>query len=289
MVDYEVIDTDGTRQGYASAAEAVAAANGDPDKRVVAAGDVALNGETIVIDGIGDVNVTGTGTIYGIDQTNDGYTGHSGVFTVGEGVTVADEVTYNEKHYIAITGGENGNKYTFHRVEIELTNVTVNVDKAGIYYKAQYKFDEVVKGRVDSYGVLLNLNEAPTEESLATSSDKLDGYADATLVAASHGVYGIFKDGKESNLADGKTKVFGNPYLAINTTGEELEEYPMFTAAEAIGKSLADSMELANEKWDQLSADGQAALKAFVDKWNALGAWETDLIAKLTNFYPAEA
>jgi hypothetical protein len=108
------------------------------------------------------------------------------------------------------------------------------------------------------------------------------------LTASSHGVYGIFKDGKDSNLADGKTKVFGNPYLAINTTGEELDKYPVFTAADATGMSLADAMELANQKWDMLNADGQDALKAFVDKWNALGAWEAELIEKLTNFYPAE-
>ena len=289
MVDYEVICTDGTRQGYKEAADAVAAANGDMTKRLVAAGDIALNGETVVVDGIGEIAITGAGTVYGMDQSNDGFKSHSGVFTIAEGITVASEVIYNGKHYIAITGGDNGEKYTFHRVETELTNVTVNVDKAGLYYKAQYKFDEIVKDRVVSYGILLNLNEAPTEESLATSSGDLSGYADTTLTASSHGVYGIFKDGKDSNLADGKTKVFGNPYLAINTTGEELDKYPVFTAAEATGKSLADAMELANTKWEAISEDGKPALQEFFAKWLEKGAWDEAWAAQLTNINPAEA
>ena len=287
MVDYEVICTDGTRQGYKEAADAVAAANGDMTKRLVAAGDIALNGETVVVDGIGEIAITGAGTVYGMDQSNDGFKSHSGVITIGEGVTVAPETNYNEKTYIAITGGDNGEKYTFHRVETELTNVTVNVDKAGLYYKAQYKFDEIVKDRVVSYGILLNLNEAPTEESLATSSGDLSGYADTTLTASSHGVYGIFKDGKDSNLADGKTKVFGNPYLAINTTGEELDKYPVFTAAEATGKSLADAMELANTKWEAISEDGKPALQEFFAKWLEKGAWDEAWAAQLTNINPA--
>ena len=285
LVDFVVIDEEEKQTGYATAEEALAAADKQPTKRIVTRTDFAMNGEEVVVDAINDVTVTGTGKIFGMDYDNNGYKTSNGWITAPEGV-VQPEATVKGIRYVALKNAfeEHADAWSFHRVEIELTNVTVNVDKAGIYYKAQYKFDEVVKGRVDSYGVLLNLNEAPTEESLATSSSELGGYADATLVAASHGVYGIFKDGKESNLADGKTKVFGNPYLAINTTGEELEEYPMFTAAEAIGKSLADSMELANEKWDQLTPNDQTALNEFVNKWNALGAWETDLIAKLTNF-----
>ena len=152
---------------------------------------------------------------------------------------------------------------------------------------SQYKFDEIVKDRVVSYGILLNLNEAPTEESLATSSNDLSGYADTTLTASSHGVYGIFKDGKDSNLADGKTKVFGNPYLAINTTGEELDKYPVFTAADATGMSLADAMELANTKWEAISEGGKPALQEFFAKWLEKGAWDEAWAAQLTNINPA--
>ena len=109
------------------------------------------------------------------------------------------------------------------------------------------------------------------------------------MTASSHGVYGIFKDGKDSNLSDGKTKVFGNPYLAINTTGEELDKYPVFTAAEATGKSLADAMELANTKWEAISEDGKPALQEFFAKWLEKGAWDEAWAAQLTNINPAEA
>ena len=272
-----------TSVGYANAADAVAAYQ--EGEYLVAAGDVTIAGD-MIIDPVADITVSGSGKVYGIDRDNNSYDAWSGSITA-DGAEIAKDATFGGKHYIAITGGDNGEKYTFHRVETELTNVTVNVDKAGLYYKAQYKFDEIVKDRVVSYGILLNLNEAPTEESLATSSNDLSGYADTTLTASSHGVYGIFKDGKDSNLADGKTKVFGNPYLAINTTGEELDKYPVFTAADATGMSLADAMELANTKWEAISEGGKPALQEFFPKWLEKGAWDEAWAAQLTNINPA--
>lgn len=284
MPGYIVVGEE-TSVGYANAADAVAAYQ--EGEYLVAAGDVTIAGD-MIIDPVADITVSGSGKVYGIDRDNNSYDAWSGSITA-DGVEIAKDATFGGKHYIAITGGDNGEKYTFHRVETELTNVTVNVDKAGLYYKAQYKFDEIVKDRVVSYGVLLNLNDAPTEESLATSSNDLNGYADTTLTASSHGVYGIFKDGKDSNLADGKTKVFGNPYLAINTTGEELDKYPVFTAADATGMSLADAMELANTKWEAISEDGKPALQEFFAKWLEKGAWDEAWAAQLTNINPAEA
>ena len=282
MPGYIVVGEE-TSVGYANAADAVAAYQ--EGEYLVAAGDVTIAGD-MIIDPVADITVSGSGKVYGIDRDNNSYDAWSGSITA-DGVEIAKDATFGGKHYIAITGGDNGEKYTFHRVETELTNVTVNVDKAGLYYKAQYKFDEIVKDRVVSYGILLNLNEAPTEESLATSSNDLSGYADTTLTASSHGVYGIFKDGKDSNLADGKTKVFGNPYLAINTTGEELDKYPVFTAADATGMSLADAMELANTKWEAISEGGKPALQEFFAKWLEKGAWDEAWAAQLTNINPA--
>jgi hypothetical protein len=160
-----------------------------------------------------------------------------------------------------------------------------------MYYKAEYKFDADVAERVVSYGVLVKLDEDVTAENATkyTSSDDMTKY-DAethTLTAASHGVYGIFKttNNGATNVENGQRKLFGNPYLAINTTGEAKEppEYPMIDA-KSTGMSMYDAITLADQKWESLSEEAQAHLIDFVNKWKPLGAWTTELLESLTNF-----
>lgn len=254
--------------------------------------DVQLkDGAEVTIWPGADITVSGNGVVAGVDRKNDNYAANGASITVADQVTVAKEVTAGGRRYIALSDATvDANKYTFHRVETKLTNVTVNVANAGIYYKAEYQFDEIVKDRIASYGVNVNL-EGATKEGKTTSSDM--GAYDAenhTLTASSHGVYGVFKDGKASNMEDGQIKLCGNPYLAINTTNnKEASDCPEFTAAESVNMSMADAMEMANEKWDRLTDEGKTNLKQFFAQWLEEGAWDTAWAAELTNLYPTEA
>ena len=288
----------GSLRGAASAQAAVdafVAAMADEEvttkpQYVMIDGNVNIGDAEVAIDALADITVTGTGTVYGVDRANDAYDANGGSITVA-GPAVAAEVKAGGRRYIALNDatGNEPDKYTFHRVEAKLTNITVNVDNAGLYYKASYNFDETVKERVVSYGVLVKLDEAVTAENYngMTSSNDTTGYAEHTLTAASHGVFGVFKD--SNNVAkdqeNGQRKLFGNPYLAINTTNEDKEasEYPLF-AATSKGMSMFDAMELANTKWDVLSEDAQGYLNTFVNKWNAKGVWTAELLEALTNF-----
>ena len=47
---------------------------------------------------------------------------------------------------------------------------------------------------------------------------------------------------------------------------------------------MYDAMLLANEKWDVLGEEAQGYLNEYVNEWNALGAWTTELLEELTNF-----
>ena len=246
--------------------------------------DVQLkDGAEVAIWAGSDITVSGTGTVYGVDRANDNYTATAGSITA-DGVTVAEEVTAGGRRYIALSDATvDANKYTFHRVEAALTNVTVNKDNAGMYYKAQYKFDAKVAEQVASYGVLVKLNEAVNAENYAnktTATDAATAYdaETATLTAKSHGVYGIFKTTNDAavNVENGNTKLFGNPYIMI---GDE-----MFTAAQSTGMSLADAMVRANTVWEKMSEEDQANLNAFVSEWKALNAWSEDVLELLDNF-----
>ena len=259
---------------------------------VMVDGNVNIGDAEVAIWAKGDITVSGTGTVYGVDRANDAYAANGGSITA-DGVTVAEEVTAGGRRYIALSDATvDANKYTFHRVETKLTNVTVNVANAGIYYKAEYQFDEIVKDRIASYGVNVNL-EGSTKEGQTSSSDMSIYDAEShTLTAKSHGVYGIFKDTNlaSTNKENGQIKLCGNPYLAIDTTGNmESSDCPEFTAAESTKMSLADAMEMANEKWEAINEEGKPMLKEFFTKWLEAGAWDAEWAAKLTNLIPAEA
>ena len=275
----------GALRGAASAQAAVdayVAAMADEEieekpQYVMINGDVNIGDKEVVIDALADITVSGTGTVYGIDRKNDNYAATAGSITVA-GPAVGTDVTAGGRHYVAL---KDGDAYTFHRVKADLVSVTVNVDKAGLYYKAEYKFDEAVKARVQSYGVLVALNEEATENSLKTSSEDLTGYADATLTAASHGVYGIFKTTNDdaTNIENGESELNGNPYLAIDLTGEG--EATIIDATN-VAMSMAGAMELANEKWEALDETAQANLNTFVGIWK--NAFSAETLEKLTNF-----
>lgn len=288
--DYAITNAEGTTT-YTSAEDAVTAYT-EGDLLVVASGksiDIGEKAVTLDVIGTGNVVVTGSGTVSGIDRHNINFDNNTGSITA-DGVTVAKEVTAGGRRYIALSDATvDANKYTFHRVETKLTNVTVNVANAGIYYKAEYQFDEIVKARVASYGVNVNLEGAKGDQ---TSSSDMGAYdaENHTLTASSHGVYGVFKPDKASNMEDGQIKLCGNPYLAINTTGNmEASDCPMFTADKSVNMSMADAMEMANEKWDRLTEEGKTNLKQFFEKWLEEGAWDAQWAAELTNLYPTEA
>lgn len=254
--------------------------------------DVQLkDGAEVAIWAGADITVSGNGVVAGVDRKNDNYAANGATITVADQVTVAKEVTAGGRRYIALSDATvDANKYTFHRVETKLTNVTVNVANAGIYYKAEYQFDEIVKDRIASYGVNVNLEGYTKGDQTSSSNMSTYDAENHTLTASSHGVYGVFKVGKASNMEDGKIKLCGNPYLAINTTNnKEASDCPEFTAAESVNMSMADAMEMANEKWDRLTEEGKTNLKQFFAQWLEEGAWDAAWAAELTNLYPTEA
>ena len=296
LVDFELVTTADNAGGFANAADAVAAYQTalaeDANARIRAGEDFTLNGN-VVIEPIGDITVDGTGEISGVDLGNDDYAGNSGSITPAGNVTVAQETNYQNKRYIALTGDangvNNGTAYTFHRLQVKLTNVTINLDKAGLYYKAEYKFDDKVQARAEAYGVFVALNkEATAESENYTSADVADAtIVNHTLTMASHGVYGILKAAREpaANVAASQSVLNGNPYITINWNGaaHEAGDASYIYMGTNVAQSLQSAIELADEKWEQLAPASQEALNAFVEHWNGLSAFDADFIADLVN------
>lgn len=228
--------------------------------------DATISGD-VYLDIRGDVTVSGTGTVYGIDHSNDSFKSYH-VVSFGDGITVAAETVdpiYGSR-YIALA---EDNGYGFHRINISLTAVTLRTSQAGLYYKAQYACDDVVAGMVDQYGVVLSLQNMPgadfaTEQgdiNLATScAAPFTSGAEAT----SGSVFGIMKEGNKENAARGELKIYANAYIALNNG-------TVLVADQGEAWSLHDVMNAIDADFADLDAEEQQNVNNFYTQWKEDG------------------
>ena len=122
---------------------------------------LSLNGECVTIDLAGyDLTVTGQGSILLTDSSNDTYDAAAcGSLVCSEAVQVAPQATApNGNRYVTI---KKDGAFSAHRLELELTHVTLRTAGAGLYYRATYHCDAAVEAAVTGYGVVLSLQDMP--------------------------------------------------------------------------------------------------------------------------------
>lgn len=219
LAGHAVVDTETDTEQWMSMADAVTAAAGSTTKYLKAAASVELNGETVYIDALSAITVTGTGTAYGIDIANgeDYANASTGSFS---GIVQSD-ATFNEVRYIKIDDG------TVHAIKMRVTGVSLRPTAVGLYYKATYECDETLAKAITAYGVVLSVEDMPGVDFTETPTDQFtvredfsDLYAASTVAntvtANSGSVFGIMKDGKDNNQERGEMKIYANAYILVN-------------------------------------------------------------------------
>ena len=76
----------------------------------------------------------------------------------GYGILSATGTTAAKDGYVV---REETNGKSYHRRELKLDNVVLRPSAAGIYYTGQFGLNELYRGDVESYGVVLSLNPEP--------------------------------------------------------------------------------------------------------------------------------
>jgi len=117
------------------------------------AGDLYLDLNGKILTG----DITGTGTLQGMDSGTDDYTtGNMGRISGSVSCVVADHCKEEatQKRYLAIADSEG---YTFHRFYLGITKLTLRTGDTGFGYKAKFKGDDAVRSQIDSFGFRLNL------------------------------------------------------------------------------------------------------------------------------------
>jgi len=158
-----------------------------------------LNGHTLT------GNVTGTGTLYGMDSSSDTYTLPTGriegAVSCQMPVHFKTDITGQPMRYMTIAD-ETG--YTFHRFYLGLTKVTLRPNSTGFGYKAQFCGDAAVQALVDSFGFQLQLDGQNTVLTQALTSAYWDSQKEFSLVLQNYDIANF-----------GETKVHSQVFLNL--------------------------------------------------------------------------
>ncbi|MBR4863944.1 MAG: hypothetical protein IKU07_05150 [Oscillospiraceae bacterium] len=203
-------------------------------------------------------NITGgaavTGNVYIKDSKTDDYTVTSGGYGKLSG-TITGSVQPAEG-YMAITEAD-GTSY--HRTEIELTHVNLRPNVTGVYFTANFRADEVVKANTKSFGIALNVAEAPNAENMHTTTvaTALTDWAGESHSVLVRDILKVDKD-FETNWNNGSARIYACTYV-------QTEEGYSFGNVAAV--SLEELTELASASWDTLTDFQQGSLLDMYSSW----------------------
>jgi hypothetical protein len=220
------------------------------------------------------------------DRTNDSYSKY-GTLVAGENISIASAADFGTNNYIALNID---GVWSFHRVVIELTHVTLRTgDKPGMYYKAQYKCDSALAERIESYGVVMSLQDVPYADfedeagnawTKYSGADFLANRSGSTVSSNSSALVNVIKESlsKEENAQRMQMKVYENAYLQVDITGLGNTTYFMsdtenggMTADEegftGVAYSMYDIVKAINDSWDDYSDEDKAVVAESVMTW----------------------
>lgn len=298
-----------TKTWHKTAQDAVNAAENNALLYLV--GEANLSGKTIMLDmgESGDVTLSGSGTVYGIDTANKAnLSTHGATLTVnGADITVNNIAQDGSDRYVSMKDPVEA-KYTFHYFNLRLSAVSLRAkanDENGLYYKAQITMDDELANALGSYGVALSLADMPNagfmndpDTSFTEITDGLTVNADNdyTVTTTSGGVIGIMKESYDQrpdgyatdadyNAYRGTWGIYANAYLYFDFDGEgdyDDGEFIMSQIDTEVKYSMHDAMEAIDgdaEKHDVYDKNADK-INAFYTYWldKGMSEWTFDNI-----------
>ena len=280
-----LVDKSGNTVWYDSQDDAIAAYNSNTAYMIAGRQSMPLTGGDYVIDLNGhDVTITGTGSVTLFDSANADYATYGTAYVNGPTLKNTFKTTVDGNDYYMVQ--TDTYKYTFHRLGMKLDGVSVRTTAAGIYYNASWYCDDLLKTKIESFGVATKLGGMPKENFL-NSAKTYTQYAASEFESGKSmtGVVikNIMKSGESNNNWRSNQSVYAAPYVIFE--GDVLT-----ISTERVGHSLTKAMQiLEDRKVDYRSVLAQA--DAFQDTWVANGVdWDYDYslsqdIVNLLNVY----
>lgn len=239
----------GSQQWFKTAQEAVAAYTAGQYVKLFGTGHSFEISSDIVLDINGaDATVTGSGKIYGFDSSNDTYK-KFGTLTLS-GVTAETVYTAPSGYtYVSITEGD---KTSFHRAGVAITDVVLRPSAAGIYYKGQFQYDEKLAEYVAASGIAVSLADHPGQNFL---EDEKTLYTEGTTSAL---ITNILKADQtaDENKSRGEQLIFAKAYVTLNIGGETVT----VLSADTNPWSMKSILQHLHNYWPSMEQAQQTAL-----------------------------
>lgn len=247
---------------YIDNAALMAAYDATSDYIMVAGGQLELAGGSYTVDLAGNtVDITGTGTVYGMDSGNDTYE-TCGSATFGTGVTLGSKKTeVNGKVYFALN---EGNTYNFHRLGMDITGVNLRPSEAGIYYTAKWQCDPILAEKVEAHGVVVSLAGAPGDDFQSQSNNLYTKQTGLENGAVANGV--LIKDIVKTVRPDKNSDYAQMPIHAVAYVTVDGQNY----TGVAESYSLHSLLEFLDEEIYEYYTHADA-LQSFLSSWEAYG------------------
>lgn len=273
-----VFDKAGNDVWYSTNTEAVAACPTGGYIKLFTGNDLVLTKDLYVDLNGNTVNVSGDYAFYGMDSSGDDFSVPTGKAV---GATGAATVTApNGNTYIAITdNGEN----TYHRLDMKITGVNIRPASDGVYYSAKWACDDVLKAKIDTFGVVVSTKKMPgadfaSDDANLWTTFQADQFENGKVQngAVLSGILKTQDRTTEENEKNAKLAVYAKAYIKF-TDGTTC------VSGDKIGYSLYDVMKnldrLILEKPVKYRKYNLSA-RNFYEKWkdNGMGGWNLSKI-----------
>jgi len=254
-----VAETDG--KSYGSIADAIAYTTSyvkltaDTAENVELSGDVYLDLNGKVLTG----NITGEGTLYGMDSATDDYTAGgriTGTVSCKVESQFKTDITGKVRRYMAVSD-ETG--YTFNRFYIGITHLNLKPGTDGVGYKATVAGNDAVLGQIKSYGYKLWI----TQEQVAVASKNGAPTDNMTTVTARVQNFDV------ANY--GEVPVYGSVFM-------ELQDGTVIEST-ATSFTLRNMLETISANTEGYSETQLSAVKAMAARFaDAMANWNIDAL-----------
>ena len=260
---------DGTYIWATDNAEIIAAAKENEGCTIYAApGEMHLDGGEYTIDLRGNaVNFTGNGTVNLVDSTNDTFKTF-GTASAEAGVTV--NTGFVAENYYVLQIGET---YSAHRINYNLTKVTLRPSAGGIYFTGKWACDETLAQYIDTYGVAVSVKAKPEADFATDGSSKWSWYEKENFVSGAEQtgvlIKGILKDGRlNTNSKYGQMPIYAAAYITIDGNT---------AVCSGMTYSLHDVLQIIDENINTYHTEAPT-MQAFMATWSSQGitgeAWD---------------
>ena len=243
---------------YLNNAAAVAAYEEGDVIRLITTETLDLDGKTVYVDFGGlTVNVTGNGTLYGID-TATGFTGDAAATATGATAEPFAVDPLFGTIYVAKDGH-------FYPIQIKNDGYGVVSTNMGIYFNALIQCNPAIQSCIVGYGIDATLDDSFVADNYLSGS-VTDSYPAG---GAFYGyISGIMGAGVGNDAETGATPIRTRLWIKLSN-GEA--EYTVYAADRA--KSFKDVMQAINTGWASLTTSHETVLDMYKNYYTVMNTW----------------